>query len=394
VKLGLIISNDWELYGDGSGDYFEIQHKPLQVLSGAVHERGAKLTLMAEVGQQFAHQKLAERTTWAREIVDAWEAILREALMAGDDIQLHLHPQWLDAKHEDGTWRLNYAKWAISSLPPEEMESILRKGKAYLEGLLKPMNADYECIAFRAGAYCIQPSVTVSENLRKLDILCDTSVVPGMYNPPFVDFRGSYSTVVPWRGDSREIKYKAQDENGLLEIPVCSYTGMDIPILRRYVSRDLSDLVCYGIRMANEDRQWLRQRQAVMKERYPLANRPFEEIRITNRPVNEKLKWIFAKALGARRMFALDYDQLPSKIFVRCLQKIYESQALRKMRSTDLVMPLMIIGHVKNMHNCENIKRILDGIDRSLKERTVYWTLRDAVKYWSKQVKAGALITT
>src|SRR5262245_15530206 len=141
------------------------------MLLGAVHERGAKLTLMTEVGQQFAHQKLAERETWAREIVDAWETILREALTAGHDIQLHLHPQWLDAKHEDGTWRLNYTKWAISTLPPEEMESILRNGKAYLERLLKPINADYECIAFRAGAYCIQPSATVSESLRKLNIL-------------------------------------------------------------------------------------------------------------------------------------------------------------------------------------------------------------------------------
>ena len=27
VKLGLIISNDWELFGDGSGDYFKIQVK-------------------------------------------------------------------------------------------------------------------------------------------------------------------------------------------------------------------------------------------------------------------------------------------------------------------------------------------------------------------------------
>jgi len=52
MKLALILTNDWELFGDGSGDYFEIQHKPLEELLDTVEDHGAKLTVMAEVGQQ------------------------------------------------------------------------------------------------------------------------------------------------------------------------------------------------------------------------------------------------------------------------------------------------------------------------------------------------------
>jgi len=77
MKLGLIISNDWELFGDGSGDYFEVQHRPLEALLQTVEDHGAKLTVMAEVAQQWAHQRISPHAPWAREVVEAWESILR-----------------------------------------------------------------------------------------------------------------------------------------------------------------------------------------------------------------------------------------------------------------------------------------------------------------------------
>ena len=167
MKLGLILSNDWELFGDGSGDYFEIQHQPLHALLNTVEQHGAKLTVMAEVGQQWAHQKISNDQPWAGEVAESWEAILKETIEKDHDVQLHLHPGFLDATYENNKWRLNYSHWAISSLEPPVMESVLKEGKQYLEGLLCPINPDYECIAFRAGDFCIQPSGTVIRRLLK-----------------------------------------------------------------------------------------------------------------------------------------------------------------------------------------------------------------------------------
>ena len=82
MKIGLILSNDWELFGDGSGDYFEIQHKPLESLLSTVENHSAKLTVMAEVAQQWAHQKIREQEPWADEVVFAWEAMLKETIRA------------------------------------------------------------------------------------------------------------------------------------------------------------------------------------------------------------------------------------------------------------------------------------------------------------------------
>jgi hypothetical protein len=137
--------------------------------------------------------------------------------------------------------------------------------------------------------------------------------------------------------------------------------------------------------MTKKDKEWLRQKQAVMAKRYPLENRPFDGSRIRNRSAAEKLMWIVTKACGSKRAFTLDYDQLSAGIFVRCLQKIFESKTLKSLRNTDVVVPLMVNGHVKNMPSCDNVKRILDRLDTFLNGRIVFWTLRDAVEYWSRE---------
>src|SRR6266511_3161138 len=104
MRLGLVISNDWELFGDGSGEYFEIQHRPLEDLLKTIENHGAKLTVMAEVGQQWAHQRICEQETWAREVVEAWESVLKETIKKKFDVQLHLHPQWLNAEYKNSAW--------------------------------------------------------------------------------------------------------------------------------------------------------------------------------------------------------------------------------------------------------------------------------------------------
>jgi hypothetical protein len=295
---------------------------------------------------------------------------------------MHLHPQWLDGEYQDGKWHLNFENWAVSSLPPNEMKRIFGKGKMYLDNLLRPVNSGYECIAFRAGAYCIQPSALVVEYLQSAGILCDSSVVPGMYKPPFVDFRNAYSSILPWYAESTDVKYNSGMESGLLEIPLCCYAGFDFPILRKYVSKNLFSLLCFGTRITRDEESWSRQRQAIVEERYPVESRPFQRRQTENIGFGEKLKFLFAKVFGCRKAFVLDYDHLSSSIFVKCLQRIYECEDLRGLRRKNFILPIVAIGHVKNMHSCENVERILDDIDTNLKDRVVYWTLREAVRYW------------
>ena len=60
MKIGLVFTNDWELFGDGSGDYFEVQHNPLKDLLKVFDKYNAKLSIMAETFQQLKHREHIE----------------------------------------------------------------------------------------------------------------------------------------------------------------------------------------------------------------------------------------------------------------------------------------------------------------------------------------------
>lgn len=377
MKIGLILSNDWELFGDGSGNYFEIQHKPLEALLTTVENHGAKLTVMAEVGQQWAHQKICDRELWAGEVADSWESILKETIKRNSDVQLHLHPQWLNAKYGNNKWELDLKQWAISSLAPPEIEKVLREGKQYLDSLLQPVNPDYECIAFRAGAYCIQPSNIVIQKLLNVGMRCDTSVTKGMYNHSFFDYRDAYSNFLPWFVSQEDIKYKNQTNEGLLEIPIYSRAGFDFQVLT-LISPRLFYLIRFGVLISEQDKNWHVERRKVRDRRYPLSQRPFMSDRLTS------IKWLLSKII-ARSSIQLDYDFLSPKVFAKFLQKAYEQEISRDWRDQDIVIPIMASGHVKDMHNCDNIGRILSEISIRLKDKVVFWTLSDAIEYWLKQ---------
>jgi hypothetical protein len=385
MKLGLIISNDWELYGDGSGDYFEIQYRPLQALLDRVETYGAKLTVMAEVGQQWAHKKISEKESGAREIVDSWESILMDTVKRKNDVQLHLHPQWLNAEYKNKKWNLDFNYWAISRLPEAKIEKVLEEGKQYLDSLLKPINPDYECIAFRAGAYCIEPSQVVIQKLLKSGIICDTSVSKGMYNPSFYDYRDAYSNVLPWFVSPEDIKYKGNNEARLLEIPIYSNKIFHSKILR-ILSQQLSDILSFGVVIDRKDRKWLSEKNDFINLKYP-SKSPFET------KIPKKLVKRLILGLISRDLFRLDYDSLPPKVFMKCLKQIYENKSFKGWQIDDLVIPVMAIGHVKLIHNYDNIDRILKEITVNLQDKVIYWTLSDAIRYWINKTNTNIELT-
>jgi hypothetical protein len=293
-------------------------------------------------------------------------------------VQLHLHPQWLNAEYKNNRWHVDLSQWVTASLPSETLANTFKAGKIYLDNLLKPIDPLYECIAFRAGAYCIEPSTVVIQNLVKAGIVCDTSVTKGMYNPQFFDYRDAYSHFWPWFVSPDDVKYKGDQAEGLLEIPIYSYKAIDLPILRRFISLRLFYLLCFGALLSKRDQKWLSERNKKELQRYPLYERPFVTKNITS------LKWLLSKFM-AKTAIQLDYDVLPPAVFTRFIQGIFQNKSLREYNDKEIIIPVMASGHVKQMHNCENIDRILNEIHTKLKEKVIYWTLSDAITYWMKE---------
>lgn len=382
MKLGLVLTNDWELYGDGSGDYFELQHKPLEALLETVERHGARITVMAEVGQQWAYQRISKQETWAREIVAAWESILKETIKRKSDVQLHLHPQWLNAKYENNKWNVDFSQWAISSLPSSTIKRVLKQGKHYLDSLLSPIDPDYECIAFRAGDLRIQPSKAVIRSLLNSGIICDSSVTKGMHVPPYLDFRDACSNFQPWFARDDDIRYESDRKEGLLEVPICSCEAW-VSLVLRELFPPLSSLLSFGLWLGKQDREWLARNNREKLRRYPLRRRPFMVRNV------KSVRWLLSVLL-ARSSVQLDYDKLSPNIFVKCIQKIYESKDIEEWNDKQVIIPVVASGHVKGMYNCENIERILDEVNICFKDKVIFWTLSDAARYWFKRVSVDS----
>ena len=374
MKLGLVITNDWEVFGDGSGDYFELQHKPLEALLKVIEDHGAKLTVMAEVGQQWAHQSIAEQEPWSREVAASWESMLKDTVRRQFDVQLHLHPQWLNAKYTDKRWQLSLNQWSVGGLAPSPLEAVLRSAKHYLDNLLQPVCPGYECLAFRAGSYCIEPSQHVIKALLDTGFICDSSVTKGLYNPLFFDYRDAFSHFMPWFTSSEDVKYRCDSASGLLEMPICSYATFDSPILRKLVSPQLFYWLFLGVRIDRDDRNWLAKQSQGMLQKYPPGKRPF---------LMEKMKsvrWILSNLLS-KTAIQLDYDFLPPKVFVKFLRAILEK--CQTVGLDGITIPIVASGHTKNAHSPENIVRILQAVQTTLPGRVVYCTLREAIQSWT-----------
>ena len=217
----VILTVDYERWGNGTGDFKEIVYEPTEIMLDSCERVGAKLTIFAELGHYWAmlNSGLSE---FDRDI-NLFESQLQDAILRGHDVQLHLHPQWIGA-HYDGIWQLDFSKWACSELSFEEIFSLLKKGKFDLENLLKPIRNDYVCNVFRAGGWCATPSQSLVKALIGNDFIIDSSVAKGVVlksNVSHVDYSNAYSNVRPWLINEDDIN-KSSSSGRLIEYPIFS----------------------------------------------------------------------------------------------------------------------------------------------------------------------------
>jgi hypothetical protein len=176
----LAFVDDWELSGNGAGDIEELQFRPMRELVKIYNAHGVRGSFNAEMMQQLTFRKLQGEHAELKSLADAWDEHVREAFRQGHDVQLHIHPQWSEARYDGGTWRLT-GDWSILNYEAETAREMLVAGKEYLENLLRAVDPGYRCISFRAGAWCIAPSPHILELLAGLGIVFDMSIVGGLH---------------------------------------------------------------------------------------------------------------------------------------------------------------------------------------------------------------------
>lgn len=218
--IGLVVTLDYEVYGTGAGDFQNQMIRPTAELLSLARELGIRVTIMVEAAEILA----LRREPSFLPTVAAIECQLTEAIAAGHDVQLHLHPAWFKARYNRDQWELAFDEYGLPYLSESLVREYVSAGKQYLEGLGQRVRPDYECVAFRAGGWLVQPSGAIAAALTAAGISIDTSVFKGGHGTVgryCVDFRAAPSAVFPWLADPEDMS-RASGHGQLLEIPIFS----------------------------------------------------------------------------------------------------------------------------------------------------------------------------
>lgn len=219
--MRILYSADYELFlGENLLPEVEVLVEPTAALLDTCDRIGIPMTLFADVACLWRYREQGDEAFPA-----AVEEQLRDAVRRGHDVQAHLHPHWLHARRENGRWTAPLDTFLVGALG--DPAQLLAQARDYLNDLLRPVDPAYECVAFRAGNYGLQPHAErVFAALAETGYRVDSSVVPGLVlrnEVNQVDFRG-------WPERSGEL-------HGVYEVPVASARFGPLNAVHRRLTR-------------------------------------------------------------------------------------------------------------------------------------------------------------
>ena len=230
--IPLILSLDYEIFGNGAGDVIRDVIEPTQRMLRICDRHGAKMTIMFEVGEYWAFEQFDAqlRQDLGYSPGEEMKRQVIDAVRQGHDLQLHLHPQWIGARYQAGVWELKDDFWRLADLPgglgdTDQCDSItgaLHRGKQTLEEMIRPHHTDYRCLCFRAGAFFAQPSGHIIAAMKKVGLEVDSSVVKGYrYGMPCaVDYSQVHILKGAWWTTATDLTTEGNPGENVLEVPV------------------------------------------------------------------------------------------------------------------------------------------------------------------------------
>ncbi len=227
-----LLTLDYELFGNGSGDVFKHIIEPTKRILAIAEQYNAKITFFFEVVEYWKLKEEWDKGNnmgYKENPILAMENQIKEAYSQGHDVQLHLHPQWVDAYWENGKWLVNLDDWRLGGYQKEgeySLVNLFKRGKRTLEALLQTIDPSYRCFAVRAGGYNIQPSKDIVNAMKETGIFVDSSIYPGGKETGMLS-NYDYSVVDPtlgmWKVGER---LEERGDSDIIELPIVAFPMM------------------------------------------------------------------------------------------------------------------------------------------------------------------------
>nr|WP_320118831.1 hypothetical protein [uncultured Marinifilum sp.] len=333
----LCLTLDYELFGSGRGNVFQHIIEPTERLLTICSEHNVKLSIFFEVVEYWKIKEYYENGLsmgYQCNPADAMKEQIIRAYQQGHDVQLHVHPQWIDAKYTNDKWVLNLDYWRLPQLPMQANESIsmglndlIRNGKRCLEEWLQAINPDYKCNIIRAGGYNVDPSQNLIKVLKDNDFVADSSVYyGGIMNSDLSKYDYSeLSQEIPYWYSSRfSLLKEERNESGILELPVFADN------IRRIHKYD-----------------WVRIRSA-------LKNKTNAVEKFKNNSL-KKSKWEMLGFILAKEAVTWDFCLFSTFKMKRYLKKVNKIQ----LKSPYPFHPFVLVGHPKDFYYSDALTYII-----------------------------------
>lgn len=177
-KNNIYITIDYELFmGRKTGSVLNCMIYPLDKLLVILEKYNIKITIFVDAAYLLKLSMLKNEYESLQNDYTLITNQLKKMSVAGHDIQLHIHPQWLHATYDGVEWKLKSEHYKLSDLDSYEAQLLFKKSKEILEKIINKT-----VVAFRAGGYSIQTYKNYPKLLLTNGIKIDSSVLTGATN--------------------------------------------------------------------------------------------------------------------------------------------------------------------------------------------------------------------
>ncbi len=247
-ELDIILTFDYELpLGGIKKSYEHSLFSPSQKLINKANKLNVPLVFFADILSYDRFNELG-----IKEYTRRFKQQLQDAVLDGHDVQLHLHPHWLETQIKEKQF-ISSRKFSLSDFANDKnnnINDIIKQGIKSLNKICKEVDPNYKCNAFRAGGYSIlKNSNEIFESLYNNGIRIDSSIAKGYkYYSDIsqIDFSFKQKAphwIIPLNGD---LYNTDGSKKGILEVPISTKpkTLFEVPTflkLKKYKYRQVEN---------------------------------------------------------------------------------------------------------------------------------------------------------
>lgn len=221
-KFLLLIEDDCEVMGNGLGNVMEHQFLPSLMMMELAQKYNVKMTFMVDVAHQLTLRRHLHDAK-LRIQSEIWDDMVLLMKSMGFDVQLHLHPQWVDAKYQDGNFFLN-SNWNIGRCDRQTQRLLVTQAVSYLQELIRPTFPDYSVHTFKAGSWGMQPSSSLLELFNDMGISILMGPRDGMVLPHWgVNYESLEEKDLPYKPDNEDITKISKIKSPFCVLPLQVY---------------------------------------------------------------------------------------------------------------------------------------------------------------------------